>query len=64
MFFCAKGGRFAPPHSIRPTRVSSLVAAIAWTLALAFSASAERLSASIATSNRAWMKPIGWVHCL
>src|SRR5215468_10719339 len=61
-FLTAKGGRFAPFHATLPTTVSRLVAAMVAAIALG-SRSGARLSTSTATSNSAWMKPIGWVHC-
>src|SRR5262249_59603599 len=64
MFFCANGGRFLPSQAIGPTTVSSFVAAIAATTALLSPTSPERLATSTASSNSAWMKPIGCVHCL
>ena len=55
--------RLAVVQSTLPTIVSRLVALIASRMAALSSMFVVRLSASMATSNRAWAKPIGCVHC-
>ena len=62
-FLAAKGGRFAPPHCTLPTTVSRLVAAMRRSDRFGVAASGARFSTSTATSNSAWTKPIGCVHC-
>src|SRR5688500_17802701 len=51
-----------PPHFTGPTTESSAVAATA-SRTSALLSDLARPSASAATSNSAWAKPIGWVHC-
>src|SRR4029453_4814397 len=48
---------------IGPTTVSRFVVRMAVTIALLSSTDVVRLSTSTATSNRAWVKPSGCVHC-
>jgi len=51
------------PQLTGPTTVLRLVALIAATTALLSSSDAARLRTSTATSNSAWVKPSGCVHC-
>src|SRR4029453_15318935 len=57
-------GTGPPLQEILPTTVSRLTPLIALARACLSSTLPDALRAAAATSNRAWTKPMGWVHCL